>query len=773
MTDPNGKRELSYMIKRVNVSIQKRMLVLLIAAVVLLAAMLVRIMWIQTIHGKEYSKNAALQQTKDVVVSSKRGTIYDRNMNELAKSASADTVTISPREIKKAKKTEEVTNGLADILKMDKKDIEKIVSRDSSYEIVKRKIDKSISDALRKKNYPGVTLVEDYKRYYPGGSLAAHVIGFVGTDNQGLSGIEMTYENYLKGLPGRIVTAKNAAGTNMPYKYEKFIDPENGVNIVLTIDEVIQRKAEDCLKKTAEEYDVQNGAACIIMGAKTGEILAMATYPTYDLNKPFTVVSEKEREKIDEEEDDKKKNQMTSDVLNKQWRNKAVVDAYEPGSTFKSMVAAMALEENVVSLNEEFVCTGSLRVADRDISCANTSGHGNETFVKGVHNSCNPVFMTVGARLGTQRFYKYYKAFGFGAKTGFDLPGEALGSFYAMKNFNEVELATSSFGQGFTVTPLQLITAYTAITNDGMMIRPHLIKALSDDNGNIIKNYEPEKIRQVVSKETANTVCKILEGVASEGTSKNAYIDGYRVAGKTGTSEKIPRGNGKYVASFVGFAPADDPEVICLLMFDEPMKGSHMGGQVAAPVFKEIMSDVLVYLQVPSTSAEDNSVKYNYVPDVKGKAKSEAQKSLSDSGFKVKIIGSGENVVSQSPVAGTALGSNAVVILYTENTSDDYVTVPDLYGAYASDANVLLVNADLNMKLSSAAAAAKNLVGNQIPAAGSQVLRGSTVTLEFNYTGNRATDIKTKVESKKKTDESDDEDKPSDEKNDKKTKQDE
>lgn len=711
----------------------KRLLILFFVAIVLMILLLVRVAWIQIIDGEEYRTSAALQQTKDVAISSKRGTIFDRNMKELATSASAETVTASPREVKASKKINEISTTLSGILGMDKDKVYSILARDSAYEVVKRKIDKDQADAIRKEGLPGITLVEDHKRYYPGGTLAAHVIGFVGMDNQGLAGIEMIYENYLKGLPGRIVTAKNAAGTNMPFKYEKYIDPQNGVNVVLTIDEVIQRKAEDALKKAVENYQVENGASCIIMEAKTGEILAMATYPTFDLNSPFTIVSEETVEMIKELEDEEEQAKAESDALNKQWRNKAVVDSYEPGSTFKAMVAAMALEENIVTLNENFVCTGSVHVDKYNIGCWNRNGHGTETFVKGVHNSCNPVFMSIGERLGTSRFYKYYKAFGFGETTGFDLPGEAPGLFHSMDRFNVVELATASFGQGFTVTPLQLITAYSAITNDGYMVKPHLIKSLVDNDGNVIENFETQTIRQVVSADTANTVCKILEGVASEGTSKNAYIDGYHIAGKTGTSEKTPRGSGKYVASFVGFAPADDPELICLVMLDEPMGSSYMGGAIAAPTFKEIMSDVLIYRQIEN----DSTIEYNFVPTVENKKLADAKQQLENAGFKYLIMGEGETVLSQMPAVGTALGNNAIVILYTEKMEADMVTVPDLHGYFASDANQILVNNGLNMKVVGEESMGRTvLVGTQDPPAGTEVVRGTVVSVEYNYTEN-------------------------------------
>ncbi|MBQ4629521.1 MAG: PASTA domain-containing protein [Clostridia bacterium] len=710
---------------------KSRLFISFVVIAAMLGLLLGRVGWIQATKGRQYSKEAALQQTKDLVITSKRGTIYDRNMNALAESASAYTVTVNPREVQKSKKINEVSVHLASVLGLNKDDVYAILSKDSTYEVIKRKIPKEQEEAIEKKELPGVQLVEDFKRYYPGGSLASHIIGFVGNDNQGLAGIEMIYDSYLKGVPGRIITAKNAAGVNMPYKYEKYIDPENGVNVILTIDESIQRKAEEALKKAVEDYQVENGAACIIMGAKTGEILAMATYPTFNLNEPFTIMDKELNEEISKIPDEKTRTEAKNNALYKQWRNKAVVDAYEPGSTFKAMVAAMALEENLVSLDENFVCNGSVRVANYDIGCWNTGGHGTESFVQGVYNSCNPVFMSIGNRLGTDKFYKYYKSFGFGATTGFDLPGEAEGEFHKLEKFNEVELATASFGQGFTVTPLQLVTAYSAITNSGKMVKPRLIKSFIDDEGKVIKEFEPEIIRQVVSVDTAQTVSRILEGVASDGTSRNAYIEGYHIAGKTGTSEKIPRGNGKYVASFVGFAPADDPEFICLVMLDEPMGSSHMGGATAAPVFKEIMNDVLVYMQIES----DVTQEFKFVPNVIGMSIEEAKTAVTEAGLEYSIIGDGESVVSQNPAASTALTDNAVVILYTKETEEDLVEVPDLYGVIATDANQRLVNAGLNIKVrGSSSITSSVLVGTQVPAAGTMVPRGSMVTVEYNYT---------------------------------------
>lgn len=688
----------------------------------------------QFIKGGELQASAIEQQTMDSVVSSKRGVIYDRNGKILAQSVSVQTVTASPSEVKKSGKAEEIANKLADILDMDDDEVEKKITRNSSYEIVKRKVDNKVAEKIRKANLKGIHLVEDSKRTYPYGSLASHIIGFVGTDNQGLAGAEMVYDQYLKGMPGRMISAKSAAGTEMPYKYEKFINPENGANLVLTIDEVIQHFVEEELKQAVADYDVRNGAACIIMNAKTGEILAMATHPDFDLNAPFTLPEnmQKELEELKGDERDKKYNEL----INKLWRNKAVVDGYEPGSTFKPFTAAMALEENLVSKNETFFCKGGLQVGNYFIRCWKHGGHGSESFAQGFENSCNPVFMTLGSRIGGSRFYKYFKKFGFTETTGFDLPGEASGTFHTMDRFNDVEVATSSFGQSFIVTPLQLITAYTAITNGGTMVKPHIAKEFVDDNGNVIKSYEPEEIRQAISKETADTIRDILEGVVSNGTSKNAYIKGFRLAGKTGTSEKIPRGNGKYIASFVGFAPANDPEIIGLLMLDEPMGGNYMGGQIAAPTFKKIFDEVLRYMDVePQYTEEELNTNDKTVPNVEGLPKSEVAKAFGGSGLKYNFIGSGDTVVSQVPKGGSTLPEGSTVAIYTEKDQQVEVVVPDVIGRTSTDANILLTNSGLNMKVSGASASAQGAatVGAQWPEAGTKVNRGSAVTVEFSF----------------------------------------
>jgi len=708
-----------------------------VTAKIVLLAMLVltfRLVHWQFIKGSELQASAIEQQTMDSIVSSKRGIIYDRNGKVLAQSASVQTVTASPSEVKKDGKAKETAETLAKLLDMDADEIEEIITKNTSYEIIKRKIDNGVAEKIRKENLKGIHLVEDTKRTYPYGSLASHVIGFVGTDNQGLAGVEMVYDQYLKGLPGRMISAKSASGTEMPYKYEKYINPENGANLVLTIDEVIQHFVEEELKQAVADYKVENGAACIIMNAKTGEILAMATQPDFDLNAPFTLPEDMEKQ-LDglkgDERDDK-----YNELINKLWRNKAVVDGYEPGSTFKPFTAAMAMEENLVSKSETFFCKGGLQVGNYFIRCWKHGGHGAETFAQGFENSCNPVFMTLGSRIGSDRFYKYYKKFGFTEATGFDLPGEATGTFHTMEKFNDVEVATSSFGQSFIVTPLQLITAYTAITNGGQMVRPRIAKELVDDDGNVIKTFETEVIRQAISKETADSIRDILEGVVSKGTAKNAYIKGFRLGGKTGTSEKTPRGNGKYIASFVGFAPANDPEIIGLLMLDEPMGGNYMGGQIAAPTFKKIFDNVLRYMDIePQYTEEELNTTDKTVPNVEGLTRAEAAKAFDGSGLRYNIIGSDEKIVNQVPKGGSTLPEGSTVALYTEKDQQQEVIVPNVVGMTSTEANVLLTNSGLNMKVSGAASTDQGpaTVASQVPAAGTPVSRGSAVTVEFSF----------------------------------------
>ncbi len=724
------------MSKKSKLILNKRAVFILFAFCAVFLLLTIRIGYVQFVDGKELQQKAIEQQTKDKVISSKRGTIYDRNLKVLAQSASVDTVCATPREIADSEKIDEIAANLAEILEMDKQEVLKIITKKSSYEIIKRKIDPEQSAKIRELNYKGIYLTEDSKRYYPYGNFASHVIGFVGTDNQGLNGIEMVYDKYLKGVPGRIITAKNALGTDMPYKYEKYINAQNGVNVVLTIDEVIQHFVEKELEAAIQKYSVSQGAACIIMNAKTGEILAMATKPDFDLNNPFTITNEADLATLDTLKGEERQKYL-SDARNRMWRNKAVCDTYEPGSTFKTFVAAMAIEENVVKNTDTFNCPGYHIVGKWRISCHKKEGHGLENFVQGVQNSCNPVFMQVGARVGTEKFKEYYKRFGFMDSTGFELPGEASGLFFSDDNFNEVELATSSFGQGFNITPLQLITAMSAITNNGKMVKPRIVKELIDDEGNVVQSFEPEIIRDVISEDTAKAVREILEGVVSEGTAKNAYIRGMRVAGKTGTSEKSPRGSKKRIASFLGFAPANDPEIIGLVVLDEPpMEGGlYMGGQIAAPTFQKIFDSTLRYLNIDPQYTEEELVQAETtVPNVEGLSIKDAEIRFDGIGLYYKIIGNGPTVISQTPKGGIIIPTESTVMLYTEENSQNTVVVPNVVGKSISEANILLTNAKLNIKITgSASDGGESYVGSQSPEAGESVSTGTIVTVEALY----------------------------------------
>ncbi len=727
---------------------KKRIALLLAAAIFCFCLLVIRTAWLQIVRGEELSTAAREQQTSDNIITPKRGLIYDRNMKILANNLSVETISISPKNVRQNLKQtpEQISKRLAEMLDLDEKQVLDKINKKSSFEYIKKKVEKDQADAVRayvdEYRLDGIRFSEDTKRYYPYSNFASQVIGFVGNDNQGLEGIESVYDEELKGVPGRIVSANKAAGLELPDNYESYYEAQEGKGVVLTIDETIQHFVEKHLENARIENKLEEGAAAIVMNAKTGEILAMATKPDYDLNQPFAVTSaveekypdiKKELDALDGIEYNEKLTQSTQFLR----RNKAVVDSYEPGSTFKIAVASMALEENVVGLNDHFYCGGSIKVADRRISCANRNGHGAETFVQGVQNSCNPVFIEVGGRVGKENFLRYVKGFGFRDKTGIELPGETNGIFHDIGNFKEIDLATSSFGQSFNVTPLQMITMVSAVANGGKLMKPHLVKGLVDSEQNLIVEYKPQMVRQVISEETSRTMCEILESVVSVGGGKNAYLAGYRIAGKTGTSEKQPRGNGKYVASFVGFAPADDPEIVCLVILDQPPVGAvYYGGLIAAPVVKNILEESLQYLGVePEYTQEELALIDITVPDITGKTKAEAEKMLRAVGVNISIKGSGDIVIDQVPKAYSKLAKNSKVVAYTEGEeSTKSVVIPDVIGCTASEANKGIVNAGLNVRikgLSSSGGLA--ICSEQSPVAGTVVEPGTVVTLGFKY----------------------------------------
>lgn len=743
----NGRKNLRkgifWLMSKLGKGVRKRIVICLYIVFIALVVLLVRVGWHQFVKGEEYSHLAIEQQTRDRVITSKRGTIYDRNMKPLAVSASVDTVTANPGVVKADGNPEESAKLLADILEEDFQTIYKKLTKSSSYEYIKRKIEAKQSEQIRKLmadgKLKGISLDEDSKRYYPFSNFASHIIGFTGTDNNGLSGIEYMYDDYLKGTSGRIVSATNAIGRDMPYEYEKFYGSEDGLNVVLTIDEVVQHFTERNLETAIKDNDVKNGAAAIVMDIKTGEILAMATKPDYDLNQPFEVTNPIDLEKL---EGLSKNSQEYKDTYaaaqNRMWRNKAVVDSYEPGSTFKILTSAIALEENVVNLNTGFYCDGSKKVAGETIRCWKAGGHGQQDLAKAIQNSCNPAFMDIGERIGADNFFKYTNAFGLRNITGIDLPGETEGIFFSRNNYGIVENATTSFGQGFQVTPIQLISAVASVANDGKYMKPHIVKQLTDSNGKIVKKFDGEFVRQTISKETSDRLCLLLEEAVKVGSGKNAYIQGYRIAGKTGTSEKQPRSAGKKIASMVAFAPADDPQVAVLVMLDEPEGGQYFGGVIAAPVVGNIMNDVLQHLGVERTlSSEEVQNADISVPEVVDKTRDEALQKLSTDGFNANIVGEGNTVVKQVPKAGTRLQKGSTVIVYTTDTEPQTVVVPSVSGQTIIQANGSVVSAGLNFKISGAGRmttdAGPTVAVKQDPEAGTVVERGSVVYVEFRH----------------------------------------
>ena len=730
-----------------SVRMKKRILIFLGIVSVLVLCLVLRVGWLQVVDGAQLKTEAIQQQTRDELVSAKRGTIYDRNGETLARSASVESVSVTPNEISKAGACEEVARTLSQLLELDYDEVYKKVSKDSKYEVIKRKILPEQATEIRrlktadetKKAFAGVTLYEDSKRYYPFGNFASQLLGTTGADNQGLDGIEAAYDKQLMGQAGRVISAKNARGTSMFFQYEEQQIANDGENIVLTIDQNIQHFVEKHLETAVIESGLQNGAAAIVMDPRTGEILAMATKEDFDPNDPFALSPEAEA-KIMEIEDDAERAEARQAAIAKMWRNKALSDTYEPGSTFKIITSAIGLEEGVVGLNDSFYCSGSVKIPGypRPISCHNAAGHGAQNFVQGVENSCNPVFIEVGSRIGTEKFFQYFKNFGFTQKTGIDLNGEAIGVYHPENKFTTVDLAVSSFGQSFQVTPLQMVTAVSAVVNGGYLMKPYLVKELRDSEDRILHTTQPEVVRQVISKETSATMRSILESVVANGTGKNAYVPGYRIGGKTGTSEKAPRGSDKRIASFVGFAPADDPQVVCLVMLDEPSIGSRFGGTIAAPVVGKIMQDILEYLGIEKQyTAEEIKALGKSVPELRSLTLSEAQAKAKEAKFNYKVSGSGEMVIDQLPKPGVTLAEGSTIILYTqEKNENSLVTVPDVTGKTAGEAKAVLQSLGLNYEVVGTGATDINsgaIIEKQSPAPGEKAEPASVVGLEFRH----------------------------------------
>lgn len=731
---------------------RKRCLVSFFVAGVLFVLLSCRIGYWQFVRGDELKAKAEAQQTSSVAITADRGKIYDRNGVVLAESAAVDTVVCNPKQIQLDKAESVVSEKLSEILGMDSEEIYKLVTKDKGYQVIKKRISAEESEKIRalkdsKKNpdsyslYKGVYFETDSKRYYSY-SIASQVIGFTGYENNGLYGVEKTFDDALSGKNGSIESLSSAGGTSIDLEYEDISLSESGADVTLTIDETIQHLLEKHLETAVIESQLKEGAAGIVMNPKTGEILAMSSKPDFDLNDPYSIdtflkyaidLNEDEILSLYDSADEDEKNTAIAGIRNKMWRNKAISDTYEPGSTFKIITASIALEENVVNLNSGFYCSGSKQVADRVIRCHKREGHGAETFVEGVQNSCNPVFMELGLRIGSEKFMEYFKAFGFTEKTGVELIGES-GSIYYKNKMSETDLATSSFGQGFSITPIQLVTAVSAVVNGGDLMKPHIVKEIRNDSG-ILKSYQPEVVNKVISQETSDIMKEILEGVVSSptGSGKNAYIKGYRIGGKTGTSEK-GRNNDKRIASFIGFAPADDPQIVVLIMMDEPQVSVRYGGTIAAPVVGSLIEEILEYLGVERqyTESEAETVSVN-VPEIRGMSLSEAKDTLTSQGFKVRVKGDGDTVDDQLPKPGVSIGANSTVIIYTEEIPEDnYVTVPDVSGMSVEGARSTLEDCGLNFATSGAGLAASGARAvKQSIDAGEKVSPATVISVEF------------------------------------------
>lgn len=700
-----------------NVLIRKRITALFLIMAVALFFLIGKLAWIQFVRGNELQKEAMDNRLQDIRVDGKRGTIYDRNHNELVRSISADTLYAIPNQIKSKEKAREIANELAAILGDQKPDdIYQKLIRKSNFEYIERKMDDKDKVAkIKAKKFPGIAFHEDSKRIYPNDNLASHVLGFVGLDNKGLSGVEATMDKTLRGTPGWLVIERDAYGRDIPQALHKYIPAQDGEGLVLTIDETIQHFVERELDKIMIESKPK-GATIIAMDPKTGEILAMANRPDYNPNHW---------------------QDANPDVYNK---NGAVWFNYEPGSTFKVVTASSALEEGTTKPEDKFFDPGFIMVDGERINCWAAGGHGSQTFVEVVQNSCNPGFIDVGLKLGKQKFYKYINAFGFGRPTGIELPGEASGILYPEKDVTKVNLATMSIGQSISVTPIQLISAVATVCNDGKMIKPHIVKQIVDKNGKVVKNIKPEVVRQVISKDTAKQLRTILERVVTNGSGKLAQVEGYHVGGKTGTAQKAgPNGgymSGKYIGSFVGFAPVDDPRIVILVVVDEP-EGSYYGSQVAAPRFQAIARDALREMKVPpevdpKKLEKNESQKDIVIPNVTNAAVNDAINKLNQSGLKYRIEGEGQRVYGQFPKAGGNVPAGTEIVLYVGKNGKvaegEQVTVPDVTGLNIRDVGELFSYLGIRLEV---ADGATGYAVTQSVDSGTKVKAGSAIKVKF------------------------------------------
>ena len=743
--NPNRKDE---SIRRANRVIQTRTFVLmLIMGIGMFFLLFFKLYNLQITRHEELQAKAVSQQTRSSVVTASRGAIYDASGNILAISSTAETIFLSPKEINDALNDEEnpvawtkevLAAALAKILDVSEEGILKKMARtDSMYEVLKFRVEEDIADQVRQyindNKVKGVYLTTDAKRYYPYGDLAAQVIGFVGVDYTGLFGLEAEYDKELQGQSGLVVTAKANQQNDLLYEYSQYFDPENGDELQVTLEATVQYYLEKGMKDMCDAYSPANGATGIVLDVRNGGILAMASFPNYDLNDYATVTDKTLLEQMERGELDEEGAQQ------KQWRNKALNDTYEPGSTFKILTLSAALEEGLIDKTTSVNCSGSVNISGHTIHCSNKAGHGLQTLEQTVGNSCNPAFISYGLKLGTEKFYQYMRSFGIMSATGVDLGGEATGVFAADANFTQLDLACYAFGQNFTVTPLTLISAQAACVNGGYLHTPYLVERITDSDGNVTYRHDSTPVRQVISEQTSATVRECLEYVVASGTGKNGQVAGYRIGGKTGTADKGQSGD--VVVSFLCFAPADDPQIMMLITMDTPSRstGTYVsGGNMVAPYSSAIMAEILPYLGIePSYSAEELMGVDTTVPNVIGMSVEEAKDRLKERGFACKVEGDGETITDQTPVGGAIIPGKSTVVLYAgAEKPDKMCTVPSLVGRTAAEANTAATNAGLLIRFTGTTSSESNtvLVFSQELEAGTEVPAGTVITVRLGDT---------------------------------------
>ncbi len=710
---------------------QKRIAKILICCVILIVILFGRLVYIQVIKAKHYEEKAYEQQTRERAVAAKRGTIYDATGEKiLAQSISVNVVTVAPNTIDKDKK-ESIAENIANILEIDKDEVLKKLTKNTSSETIASKVDQEKSEKLLKylsdENISGVRVDEDTTRVYPYQELLAQVLGFVGTDNVGLEGVEAYYNDELSGIPGKIVGSTDGKGRETPFTNEQYIDSIDGKDIVLTIDATIQSIVEKYLNKAMKENIVQYGTA-VVMNPNTGEVLAMATSPTYNPNDPFTPYSDELKAKWDTLTAEEKKNE-----LGEMWRNRVIADTQEPGSTFKIVTATAGLEENVVEMDKagDFSCTGAMKVGSWTIKCwRSPNSHGSESLRQGIMNSCNPVFMQLSQRIGIETYCKYLSAFNLDSKTGIDLPGEATGIMHDPKSMTAVDLATTSFGQTIQISTLQTAVNYCAVANGGYLVQPYVVKEIKSKNGGYNQKIESKIVKQIMSKNTASQILSALEDTAKSGTAKNGAVRGYRVGGKTATGEQ-GRGNNKvYMAGYASVAPIESPQLVVVMnLYDPKGPSGHGGANICAPVVSSILSETLTYLDIkPDYTLEDTDIKETVVPDLTNLTVKEAKEILVEKGFSIAFdnaLNDTDIIKSQIPKSGASLMSGSSVRVYVNDNEKQTVQVPDVRNKKESSAITNLRAAGLNVRVEGT-----GYVIMQDPSPGDVIQKGSIVTIK-------------------------------------------